>query len=150
MNYEISGIDKSTSCNSESGETFVYLHGSEGAVLELQFDEMVANRMVEVWVSEMNNPMRLRDSYHYEEIIVCEDGICESILTGANFKCRIRGKSRDILMEFFDYINNPEKVSKEMLWNEYVKLSKEMVVKKQSIINLEIKRDDILRRMLLE
>ena len=150
MKYEISSVEQITSCNTADAETVVYLHSDNGLVLELVFEELVSKSKLGEWIGMMNNPLRESDCFSVDEVRVCDDETCRAILSCTDFKVNVRAKDCDSVRGFVDDLNNPESVSKEVLWDEYARLSREILVKKQSVSGLEVRRDRVLRRLLLE
>ena len=151
MKYEISSVEQISSCNSSESETVVYLHNDTGLVLELVFDELVSKSKLGEWIGMMNNPLREKDCFSVDEVRLSDDdGTCRAILSCSDFKVNVRARDCDGVRGFVDDLNNPESVSKEVLWDEYARLSREILVKKQSVSGLEVRRDNVLRRLLLE
>lgn len=150
MNYDVGSVEQTSYCNSDDKETIVYLYSDTGLVLELVFEFIVSRNQLMEWVDMMNNPLRDSNYYSVDEVHVCDDDTCRVILSCSDFTVNVRAKDCDVIKEFVEDLNNPENVSVEVLWSEYEKLSKEIMLKKQSVFGLEVRRDRILRKLILE
>lgn len=146
--YFISSIDTIVS-SKNNNEIRVYIHDryDYDFCVMLCFNKAVKDKDIESYVKYMNYPFRDKFYYICSDLFEGERGVYFH-LSCDDFDCIVKSRDKVYLNSFIYSINNPKRVSVEMIKDEYDKLSLKIDMEYAKIRSLEKMRNDLIFKYL--
>ena len=109
---------------------FLYNNSNPNVKLQLDFKNIKTEKEIVNIISEFNNPLRLKNTYRYEDIYECDKSkngelivYCTTIYK-YSFSINVKCVNKKYLQDFIDFINNPSDVDVDILIKEHMRLDK--------------------------